>query len=334
MFGFGRSTLYRQVYSDAVLSTAWQKVKGGSEAAGVDDVTVEQFDKRLFANLKALQEELRCGRYYPQPVKRIYLHKPDGSRRPLGILTVRDRLAQRAVLEVIDPIFDQHFEECSHGFRKGRSIYTALDQVKRLVQHQHAWLVDLDIASYFERINTQRLFKFIRQQIRERELQRLLHAWLTIETVVVERTGVRRKEEARGLLQGGVISPLLANVYLDHFDKLALKRGLKLVRYGDDIVVCCCSKKEAEAALKLVEKLLAKLDLTVNPRKTVIVHAEKGFDYLGERLFLKTTEAGKQHVASWRPKAPERPVPALPSATTTLSDDAGESDVAQRHSEP
>ena len=96
----------------------------------------------------------------------------------------------------------------------------------------------------------------------------------------------------------------------------------------------CCSKKEAEAALKLVEKLLAKLDLTVNPHKTVIVHAEKGFDYLGERLLLKTTEAGKQHVASWRPKVPERPVPALPPATTTLSDHAGESDVAQRNSEP
>jgi RNA-directed DNA polymerase len=119
-------------------------------------------------------------------------------------------------------------------------------QVTRLVQQQRGWLIDLDLASCFGRINTTRLFEFIKETLKERELRRLIGAWLDVETVVVERTGIRRSEAPRGILQGGILSPLFANIYLDRFDKLALRRGLKLVRYGDDIVVCCNSKGEAE----------------------------------------------------------------------------------------
>jgi RNA-directed DNA polymerase len=329
MFGFGGGTLYRQVYSDAVLTEAWRKVKAGTELAGVDEVTVAQFETRLFVNLKALQEDLRRHRYQPQPVKRISMPKTDGTRRPLGILTVRDRIVQRAVLEIIDPVFDRGFEECSHGFRKGRSIHTALAQVARLIQQQYGWLVDLDIASCFERINTGLLFRFIRDELADRELRRLIRAWLEVKTVIVERTGILRKEAARGILQGGILSPLFANIYLDRLDKMALKRGLKLVRYGDDIVVCCRSKAEAEAALQRLEKLLTRLDLTVNPRKTVIVHAEKGFHYLGERLFLKTTQNGEQHLVGWRPKLTPRALPApspasAPSMVDSPPDDGSE----------
>ena len=317
MFGFGRKTLYTRVYSDAILTEAWRKVKGGTEAAGVDDVTTAQFETQLFANLKSLQEELRQQRYYPQPVKRIYMEKTDGTRRPLGILTVRDRIVQRAVLEVIDPLFDRNFAECSHGFRRGRSIHTALAHVTRLVEQQHGWLVDLDIAAFFENIHLRTLFKLLKATIAETALRHMLRAWLEVETVVVERTGMQRREKARGLLQGGVLSPLFANVYLDRFDQLALKRGLQLVRYGDDIIVCCCTKAEAEAALKLIEKFLAKLHLTVNPHKTMIVHAEKGFRFLGEHLFLQTQQNGAQRLAGWRAETSERPTPALLPAMTS-----------------
>lgn len=317
MFGFGKGKLYRQVYSDPILSEAWRRVKGGTEAAGVDEVTVARFEGQLFANLKALQEELRRGRYYPLPAKRIYIPKADGTRRPLGILTVRDRIVQRAMLEVIDPIFDRDFEECSHGFRKGRSVQTALDQVARLVQQQYGWLVDLDISSFFERINTASLFRFIKAKITERELRRLIRAWLEVETVVVERTGIRRNEASRGILQGGLLSPLFANIYLDRLDKLALKRGLKLVRYGDDMVVCCRSQDEAEEALKLLEKLLAKLDLEANPRKTAIFHAEKGFRFLGQQLFLRATRNGNPKLAAWSRNAAPRTLPALPTASSS-----------------
>jgi retron-type reverse transcriptase len=171
--------------------------------------------------------------------------------------------------------------------------------------------VDFDIASFFESINLTVLFNALKARITEPALRQLLRAWLNVETVVVERTGVPRKEKPRGILQGGVLSPLFGNVYLDRFDKLALKQGLKLIRYGDDIVVCCRSKREAETILKLVAKLLAKLDLRLNPHKTVIVHAEKGFHFLGERLFLKTEHNGEQRLTGWRSEAPQRVLPAL-----------------------
>lgn len=195
-------------------------------------------------------------------------------------------------------------------------------QVTRLVQQQRGWLIDLDLASCFGRINTTRLFEFIKETLKERELRRLIGAWLDVETVVVERTGIRRSEAPRGILQGGILSPLFANIYLDRFDKLALRRGLKLVRYGDDIVVCCNSKGEAEAMLRLVEKLLAKLDLEVNPRKTALFHAEKGFRFLGQQLFLKASERGEGTLTKGSRKAGPPVASALPSrASSEVSDD-------------
>jgi retron-type reverse transcriptase len=157
-------------------------------------------------------------------------------------------------------------------------------------------MVDFDITSCFESINTQRLLKFIKAHITHAELRRLIEAWFDVETAVVERHGPRRKRAARGILQGGILSPLIANIYLDHFDKAALHARFKLVRYADDGIVCCKTQRDAAEAMKRVRKLLAKLDLKVNPRKTAIQHVEKGFDYLGERLFLKHRGYGTEAV--------------------------------------
>lgn len=266
VLGLWQGVLYRQVYRDDVLTQAWRKVRVGTLLAGVDEVTVPQFEAHLFANLKALQDDLRHRRYSPQPVKRFSIAKADGRKRPLELLTVRDCIVQRAVLQVIEPIFDAGFEECSHGFRKGRSPTTAMSQVARLVEHGYGWIADLDIAACFEQINTDRLFKFIKETLKDAELRRILRAWLDAETVAVERSGLFKKDAPRGILQGGTLSPLWANIYLDRFDKMALKHGLKLVRFTDDIVICCRSQEDAEEALKLAEKLLAKLDLELNPR--------------------------------------------------------------------
>jgi RNA-directed DNA polymerase len=215
--------------------------------------------------LKALQNTLMQQRYYPQPVKRIAIPKADGTRRPLGILTVPDRIVQRAVCLTIEPLFDAGFEECSHGFRRGRSVHTALDQVVRLINLGYAWLVDLDIADCFDRINTALLFTFIKDTLKDAELRRIIWAWLEAETVAVERQGFLRKQTARGLLQGGILPPLFANVYLDRFDKMVLKHGLKLVRYADDCLFCCRSQADAEAVLEYARQGLARLDLAVNP---------------------------------------------------------------------
>jgi len=317
MLGLSRSTLYTQLYTDDALTEAWRKVRLGTTVAGVDDVAVADFEDRLFSNLKSLQDDLRQRRYTPQPVKRFYLTKDDGDKRPIGILTVRDRIVQRAILNVLAPIFDPYFEACSHGFRRGHSVQTAVADVTRLVQQEHVWLVDLDIAAYFEHINTARLYKAIKTRLRDRALLQLIRAILDVETVVLERPGAWQRVSARGVLQGGILSALFANIYLDRFDKLALKQGLKLVRYGDDIIVCCRSKAEAEEALKRVTKLLAKLDLQVNPRKTMIVHAEKGFHYLGERLWLKTNKDGEARLVGAK-----RPPHALPTDETPAPSEA------------
>jgi len=320
MLGIRPSRLYKQVYADDTLTEAWRHVRTGTDQAGVDGVTVVQFQARLFANLKALQATLMQQRYYPQPVKRISIPKADGTRRPLGILSVTDRIVQRAVCLTIEPLFDAGFEECSHGFRRGRSVHTALDQVVRLINLGYGWLVDLDIADCFDRINTALLFTFIKDTLKDAELRRIIWAWLEAETVAVERQGFLRKQAARGLLQGGILSPLFANVYLDRFDKMVLKQGLKLVRYADDCLFCCRSKADADAALAYAHKCLARLDLAVNARKTTIYHAEKGLHYLGERLLLKKRGPYEElvHVPRERTGKATRAVAAplaLPAAT-------------------
>jgi len=212
---------------------------------------------------------------------------------------------------VIDPLFDAGFEECSHGFRRGRSPTTALTHVARLVDHGYGWIADLDIAACFEQINTDRLFKFIKEALKDVELRRILRAWLDIETVAVERTGLFKKDVSRGILQGGTLSPLFANIYLDRFDKMALKQGLRLVRFADDNVICCRSQEEAETALKSAEKFLAKLDLELNPRKTIIIHAEKGLRFLGQHVFLRHRQGGYGEVVVIPPKPIGMPTPRL-----------------------
>ena len=234
MLGFGQGSLYKQLYSDDTLTEAWRKVRVGTEMAGVDGVTVSQFQARLFANLKALQTDLRKRRFSPQPVKRLSIPKADGGQRPLGILTVRDRIVQRAALIVVEPLFEAGFEACSHGFRKGRSVQTALTQLSQLINLGYGWMVDFDIASCFDTINTRRLFGFIKDRVGDREIRRLMRAWLDVEAAAIPRLGLRRKRQTVGILQGGILSPLFANVYLDRFDKAMLKRGAKLVRYADE----------------------------------------------------------------------------------------------------
>ena len=288
--------LYRQVYSDENLTEAWHKVKSNSDAAGVDGVTVAQFQRYLFSNLKALQRDLQKRSYRPQPVKRIHISKPDGSKRPLGILTVRDRIVQRAVLNVIEPLFEADFEATSYAFRPGRSVEMALEEVARLVNQGYSWVVDLDIEDFFESINLERLYSFIAKKVKDRELRRIIRRWLEVETVSIEKNGLFRKERSRGLLQGGVISPLFANIYLDRFDKQARKKGLKVVRYADDILILCRTEREARKGLKIARKLLAKLDLELNPQKTRILHVEQGLRFLGETLLPKKGEAGEHLV--------------------------------------
>ncbi len=290
--------LYAAVYTDENLDEAWHHVRRGSEAAGVDGVTLSQFQRRIFTNLKALQRELAERRYHPQPVKRLLVPKEDGRARPIGVLTVRDRVAQRAVLQVIEPLFEASFEDHSFGYRPGRSAQMALECVERGLREGRPWIVHLDIREFFDSVDIDRLYALLRRRIRDRELLRLIRLWLEAQTLTVEtprgRGWLRRlylrprpRPRRRGLLQGGILSPLLANVYLDAFDKQALQHGLRPVRYADDILLLCPSRAEAQRALREARKLLERLGLALHPEKTEIVHAREGFKFLGRTLLLQ-----------------------------------------------
>lgn len=283
---FNKQRLYCRVHSDEVLTEAWRAVRASSQAAGIDGVTVPQFESRVFINLKRLQHELADRTYTPQAVKRLSLAKTDGRRRMVGILTVRDRIVQRAVLEVIQPIFEADFEEISYGYRPGRSIEGALDHTRLLVQQGYVWAVDLDIESFFDRISINPLYRAIRDRLQDRALLRLIDAWLELGALSVEQRGLWRRTQRRGLLQGSVLSPLFANIYLDRFDKLARQARLKIIRYADDILILARSREEADAALAWARRVLCTLKLELNRSKTTISHAAKGFDFLGHRLRL------------------------------------------------
>lgn len=272
-------SLIDKVYSLANLYAAVDRVHSNKGAPGVDHVTVEMFVKDLEPNLKKLRNGLCEETYVPQAIRRKWIPKPGSKEeRPLGIPTVRDRVAQTALRNVIEPIFERSFSEQSYGFRPGRGCKDALRRVETLLSRDYAYIVDADLKSYFDTIPHALLLERVREKISDRRVLRLIEAYLT--------QGVLDELEAwtpeAGTPQGAVISPLLANIYLDPLDRLMAERGIEMVRYADDFILLCRSRVEAEQALQGVEEWTRAFGLTLHPEKTQIVHAiTEGFDFLG-----------------------------------------------------
>jgi len=264
------------------LSAAWQRVRGNKGAAGVDHVSVGRFDEQAERNLHQLHEDLRRDEYRPQAIRRVEIPKPGSDqKRPLGIPTVRDRVAQAAVLHVLEPIFERDFAPHSYGFRPGRGCKDALRRVDELLKEGYSHVVDIDIKSYFDTIPHRQLLGRVRAKVADGRVLRLVEAFLTAGVM----HGLEQWTPTQGAPQGAVLSPLLSNIYLDELDHLMAARGFQMVRYADDLVVLCRGEGESEQALEQVRQWAARAGLTLHPEKTRVVDTRSdGFEFLGYRF--------------------------------------------------
>lgn len=277
--------LYDKMYRIDILYEAWRKVRSNKGSAGIDRETIEYIEDTYGVKdfLKGIQDKLRCKSYKPLPVQRVYIPKPDGSQRPLGIPTVTDRVVQTAMKLVIEPIFEAKFKDFSYGFRPKRDCKKAILEIRKYLVYGHRKVVDADIKSYFDSIDHDKLIKTVKTVITDKSIVKLISLWLNCG--VMEEMNL--KKQITGTPQGGVISPLLANLYLHWLDNyweksnFSKRYGAHLIRYADDFVILC--KANAEKYLQIVSKFLERLGLKLHESKTKVIDLEESqtFDFLG-----------------------------------------------------
>lgn len=294
-------TLYHHISRDDVLYEAWRCVKRNGGSAGIDGISIkaiEQSPEGVLGFLKEIQNELKSKTYYPKPVKRVYIPKSDGKLRPLGIPTVKDRLVQAALLLIIEPIFEQDFLDCSYGFRPEKSAHQAIEAIKEATAKGKLQIYDADMKSYFDTIPHDKLLKAVEMRIADRQVIKLIRKWLE---APIWEPGKPMKSNDKGTPQGGIISPLLANLYMHWFDKAFHRPDgpgtwakATLVRYADDFVVM--ARYMTTTVRTWIENLLEhRFSLTINREKTKIVDLSEprnGINFLGYTLKIVALREG------------------------------------------
>ena len=283
-------SLVDKAYRSSTLEAAWQKVRANKGAAGVDTVTIDRFEKNKVQYLKELGQEIKEGTYQPKAVKRVYIPKGQGKMRPLGIPSVKDRIAQQAVKMTLEPIFEKEFLNMSYGFRPKRGAQMAISEVEYLLNEGYTWVVDADLQGYFDTIHHGKLLEKIKRRISDGSILELISKWLKQEIMEECKTWV----PIMGSPQGAVISPLLSNIYLHDLDVTITKAGYKMIRYADDFVILTKDRSEAEHALAMVRAWVDEHELILHPDKTHLGNCMiegEGFEFLGYRF-----EAGKSWV--------------------------------------
>jgi RNA-directed DNA polymerase len=279
------NSLIDKVYAPRNLQSAWERVKDNKGAAGVDGMTVARFDRDAGTLLEALHRDLREKSYRPSPVRRVMIPKASGGQRPLGIPTVRDRIVQQALRQILEPIFEAKFSTRSHGFRPERGCHTALAVVDKAVRKGYTWVVDADIQKFFDSVDHEKLIDAVAEEVADGRILKLIRQILQSGVQLPSVHGTEPTDE--GTPQGGPVSPLLANIFLHAFDVQMVQAGYGLVRYADDWVVFAKSESEAWAALEKARQILeGNLGLVLHPEKTRVVSVASGFEFLGFHYFI------------------------------------------------
>lgn len=305
--------LYDRIHRSDVLWEAWRRVRSNGGAAGIDRETIQAIEERGAEEfVSEIQAALQAGLYRPSPVKRRWIPKADGKQRPLGIPTVRDRVVQMAAKIVIEPIFEADFQPFSYGFRPKKSATQALEAIRMAGNRGYNFVVDADIQGYFDNIQRDTLMDLVKERVSDRRVLKLIRQWL--DAGVMEDGTVR--ETLAGTPQGGVISPLLANIYLNKLDRIWAARCGQLgvlIRYADDFVAMCRSESAAKEALRRIGLVMDRLGLTLHPAKTRLVDlrgGREGFVFLGCTIRKKRSiqrAPDKHFVQRWpSPKATKK----------------------------
>ncbi|MGI6647130.1 MAG: group II intron reverse transcriptase/maturase [Limnochordia bacterium] len=291
-------SLIDKVYAMDNLRLAFKHVKSNNGAPGIDGQTVKDFQTRLEENLAAIHAELKTNMYQPSPVRRVEIEKEDGSKRPLGIPTVKDRVVQQALRQIIEPIFEPDFHPSSYGYRPNRSCQMAVAKAEQFLRRYGlTYVVDMDLSKCFDTLDHERIIAGVSKKVSDGRILQLVRQFL--KAGVMEDGAVQETEI--GSPQGGVISPLLANIYLDEFDQKMKARGIRIVRYADDILVFATSLRQAKKHQEIATRILEEdLGLTVNRTKTHITSLEKGVSYLGFVIYPEYITIHPKRVKKFR----------------------------------